>query len=494
MSNQQQSATSSAHDLKALHRSRSLWAHPEMSQQVTASPPDVPVDVLVVGAGINGALVALRAARAGLTVRVLEAYDRPGTLASGLNTGKVCALQGRQLSNIDSTAGRKAAAQYARDAVEAVRFVREFCEEVDLPHQVVDSGLSALRSQDVDDLRTEHDLAQTLGLDTVLRDAPTDAGYAVASLTLADQLQLDPSLFLQAVLREAQRAGATIQYGSRVRRQAPSSTGSVATLVDGRTVEARHMVYATGAPLPARGGYFTRLSAHRSYQVAFAGPLVETPALISIGGMSRSIRSVSGADFSLIVGGEGHPTGRAGSELQSVQALVDWAAEAFPEHTPVGWWSAQDYITGDHRPLVESLPVPKGTISVVTGMNKWGLTNAVTASAKVLEAIEGQTELPGALAGLRKEIKPERAVAFLQRNSAVAVAEVVGSCRAARDVSVGKDGVRGAGICSHVGGTLVLNDATGTLDCPLHGSRFERDGAVIEGYTTRRALTVGNDT
>jgi nitrite reductase/ring-hydroxylating ferredoxin subunit len=41
-----------------------------------------------------------------------------------------------------------------------------------------------------------------------------------------------------------------------------------------------------------------------------------------------------------------------------------------------------------------------------------------------------------------------------------------------------------SGVCPHLGGTLRWNPAERSWDCPLHGSRFGPDGAVLEGPAT----------
>ena len=38
-----------------------------------------------------------------------------------------------------------------------------------------------------------------------------------------------------------------------------------------------------------------------------------------------------------------------------------------------------------------------------------------------------------------------------------------------------------SGVCPHLGAILTWNEAEATWDCPLHGSRFERDGTLLHG-------------
>ena len=48
-------------------------------------------------------------------------------------------------------------------------------------------------------------------------------------------------------------------------------------------------------------------------------------------------------------------------------------------------------------------------------------------------------------------------------------------------------------VCTHLGGIVQWNDAETSWDCPLHGSRFARCGAVLEGPAVRELTEMSLD-
>ena len=253
-------------------------------------------------------------------------------------------------------------------------------------------------------------------------------------------------------------------------------------------MRAHNIVLATGAPILDRALYFSRLEAKRSYALAFTGVEAPDGMFLSAGSNGRSIRDAPTADGRLLlVGGSGHSVGRTKSELEHVEELRDWTATHFPGASETHSWSAQDYSPHDGVPLVGRLPRGRGRIYVATGFDKWGMTNGVAAGLAITGQILGSRP-SWATTMSRRPLRPSSAAQLALINAkvgAAAAGSVLDRLGRKRPCEV-------VGVCTHLGGLLHWNDAEKTWDCPLHGSRFDQDGAVLEGPATRPLLRKRN--
>ena len=441
--------------------------------------PEGPVDEIVVGAGITGLTTALLLARAGRRVAVIEARE-VGAVATGNTTAKVSLLQGTKYSQLLRYQSKDVAGAYVEANREGQGWLLRFCEDHGVPVQRRPAYTYAASEGELSTVRKEHDAAKSLGLDVAWRDSLDTPFPSHGAAVLEDQAQFDPMDFLRALAAQLREHGGTLHQGRRVTGVSRTG-GPEVELEDGTKLRAEHVVLATGMPILDRGLFFSKMEPQRSYALAFDFADAPRGMYLSAGSDSRSVRDAPVDNGTrLLVGGSGHSVGRTRSELQHVETLREWTAEHFPGAVETHQWSAQDYSPHDGVPFIGLLPRGLGRIYVATGFEKWGMTNGVAAARAISGRILGG-EPPWAKPLSRRSTSPS-AVAHLGTINAkvglAAAGSVIDRARHERPCEV-------LGVCTHMGGLLHWNDAEGSWDCPLHGSRFSPDGAVLEGPATK---------
>lgn len=487
-----------------------------------AGPARHRYDVVVVGAGLTGLTTALLLARAGRSVLVLEA-GRIGVGTTGRSTAKLSVLQGTRFSQIRRKHPLPALHRYLTANQEAQAWVRRFCDDHGVAVQERDAYTYANGAAGLGAARRELHLAQRLGLPATWLDQADLPFEHRGAVRLADQLQLDPIALLDALAAQLRAHGGEIVEETRVQRVSASGP-TVVTTESGR-VEGDHVVVATNMPILDRGGFFARMTAQRSYGLAFLAPrrLVDGMYL-SADAPSRSLRDApdrsdgtDGTGSLLLVGGNGHPTGRTSSPAARLDELRAWTRESFPEAgDETHAWSAQDYVPSHSLPFAGPLLPGSEHLLVAGGYAKWGMTNAVAASLALSARILGG-QMDWAESFSTSPLAEWRGLPTMARHNAEVGLEMgAGWVRplidrpgdAAPDEGQGHvgydhpgtptavstlDGVvrRVSAVCTHLGGVVRWNDAETSWDCPLHGSRFDADGAVLEGPATcgLRSLT-----
>jgi glycine/D-amino acid oxidase-like deaminating enzyme/nitrite reductase/ring-hydroxylating ferredoxin subunit len=466
------------------------------------------VDTLVIGGGLTGLTTAVLLARAGVGGSLLEARSI-GSGTTGSSTAKVSLVQGTKLSRIGARQPLRVVRAYIEANREGQAWLREFCDDHAVPYALRPAGTYAATPSEVSAVQEEHDALAAVGLPVRWADS-LDVPFEVhGAVVLEDQVQLDPMDVLHALADQLRSHGGTVHEGHRVRSVKHSDAEIVVQLAGGSTVTADRLVIATGAPTLSGWLWAAKITASRSYLIALEGAQTVPGMFLSAGQPVRSVRTTAprSAPEQLLVGGSGHHVGRTRSEAAQLDDLRRWAAEHFPGSVETHAWSAQDYGTPDELPMFGPVPGTSGRIHLASGYDKWGMTNAVAAARAI------SSDLLGKPASWSEELEERsmnvRTIAGLARQGLFAGAAQAKALFEAEarslpeDVpegtgAVGRSGLRPAGVshvggaacsvsavCTHLGGVLRWNDQERSWDCPLHGSRFDPEGEVIEGPATR---------
>lgn len=153
--------------------------------------------------------------------------------------------------------------------------------------------------------------------------------------------------------------------------------------------------------------------------------------------------------------------------------LHDKARELYPGCREALRWSAQDCMTLDGLPYIGRFSRRNPGWYVATGFGKWGMTTAMV-SARILTALISGWECPEA-----DIFSPQRHfTAQAAKELAVHGAHTVKGL-AKHLLPAGSEEI--IPNCPHMGCRLEWNPDEESYDCPCHGSRFDREGHLLEG-------------
>ncbi len=519
-------------------QSISIW----MNTATPAVPmlcENVEADVCIVGAGIAGLTTALLLGREGKSVVVLDQGPIGGGQTERTTAHLSNALDDRyvEIERMHGVEGARLAAQSHTAAIDRIESIVAD-EGIDCDFQRLDGFLMFDGSQPEDLLTRELAAAHRAGLADVQRltRAPFGVIHSGPCLRFPRQAQFHPLRYLSGVANAVLRGGGRIFVGSHVESISGGESGSPATrdrrpakvvTGNGCVVRAGAVVVATNTPVNDLLAVHTKQAAYRSYVIAARVPTGTVPKALFWDTMDpyHYVRLATiGADSAsgspghevIIVGGEDHKTGQSDDAELRYDRLEAWARERFVEMGDVEErWSGQVMETVDGLAFLGRNPLDSDNVYIATGDSGMGMTHGTIAGMLITDLISGR-ENPWATLYDPSRVTVRAAGRFAQEaaNMAwqytdwltpgdVATADRIlpGEGAVLRDGFTkvatyrDEDSVihRMSAVCPHLGGIVTWNSSENTWDCPCHGSRFDRYGAVLCGPAISGLARIDSD-
>ena len=411
------------------------------------------VDVLIIGGGMTGILCAHFLKERGIDYMLAEA----GKICSGTTgntTAKITAQHSLIYDKILKSRGLEAAAMYLHANLDAVEKFAELCEGVDCDFERKTSYVYSADS--LRKLEKEADALAKIGYYSELTDS-TELPFPVAgAIAFNNQAQFNPLKFISHIA-----PGLKIRENTRIAEFRHNEKGENTEVTEnGKTISFKKAIFATHFPMNNKHGlYFLKLYQHRSYVIAIKGAPKIHGMYVDEDKKGLSLR---GYKDSLLIGGGSHRTGKKGEDWQE---LRDFAHRYYPDSKETAFWAAQDCMSLDGVPYIGPYSVNMPGCFVATGYNKWGMTSSM-AAAMLLSDMVTERENPYAkvFSPSRSMIKPQL---FLN------------GCEAVKNILTPS-----AKRCPHMGCALKWNVTEQTWDCPCHGSRFDKEGKVLDNPAT----------
>ena len=372
-----------------------------------AFPPlqrDLRAEVVVLGAGITGALVADELSAHGHDVVVLEQRD----VAWGSTAASTALLQyeiDTHLVDLAKQYGEADAVLAYRACAQAIDLLRDKAREVrDVDFAGNHSLYFASRKRHVRALREEHALRLRHGFDVEWLEAGDvreaygfDAPAAILSRLAA---RVDPYRLAYRLLHRVQARGAAVHDRTRVTRIQARPRSVVLTTEAGCTVHAQHLVVATGYAAQQQLG--RRVARNRSSYAFITDPIPEA----ALGPLATTMVWESArpylylrttGDGRLLVGGEDDavdiPARRDARVEGKARKLVHRVSELFPELpvVPAFSWAGTFAETPDGLPFFgpHADHGPRVLFAMAYGGN--GITYSMTGAGLLRALIERRT-------------------------------------------------------------------------------------------------------
>lgn len=426
----------------------SLWSKTASLPEFPVLPGDRKTDVLIIGGGIAGLLLAYELQKAGVEYMLVEASE----ICSGITkntTAKITSQHGLCYTKLAKRLG-DGAGLYLRANQEALEEFRNIARRVPCDFQEKDAFVYTLSSPEK--IRQEAENLRKLGFPAkIVQELPLPLPIQSA-LCFSKQAQFHPLKF-----------AAGIAPGLHIY----THTKALEFLNDGHLIQtnrgrisAKKVVVATHFPMNNKhGGYFLKLYQDRSYVLALENAPDMEGMYIDESPQGYSFRNIGNL---LLLGGGGHRTGKSGDGWRDLEAF---ARKEFPGAAVQARWAAQDCMSLDGAPYIGPYSRHTPDFFVATGFNKWGMTSSMAAALLLADLVQGK-ENPYA-----PVFSPSRSILHPQLfvNTWEALSSLLRLKRPR---------------CPHMGCALQWNSAEQTWDCPCHGSRFDAQGRLIDNPAT----------
>jgi glycine/D-amino acid oxidase-like deaminating enzyme/nitrite reductase/ring-hydroxylating ferredoxin subunit len=498
-----------------------VWAANGAIPHRPALDKNMDVDVCIIGGGIAGLSTAYELTRRGKAVVVVERR----ALAAGqtaCTTAHLASAIDDRFAEIERIHGLDAARLASESHMAAITRIETNVrvENIDCDFRRLDGYLFVPAGKPTKIIEDELHTCERAGIDVEWRVKAPLAEYSTGPcLRFPRQGQFHPLKYLAGLSRAIEKHGGILFEKTAVQDISHGRRPRVRTST-GHEVTADAVVVATNTPISNVVVIHTKQAPYMTYVIGVVTPRgAVVPALYwDTEDPYHYVRLQPLDDGTelLIVGGEDHKTGQAHDQDERFARLEAWAREHFPQIQQVKYhWAGQVMETSDGLAFIGRNPLAGDNIYIATGDSGMGMTHGTIAGMLLADLITGTDNPWAGLYDPRR--RPVRAAGeYIAENLNVAGQYMSwltpGDVSSVDDIPRGEGAVIRHGLsklavyrdeegtlhersaaCTHLGCIVSWNGADKTWDCPCHGTRFDKLGAVLNGPAVADLAKIDKD-
>lgn len=457
-----------------MEKNKSFWIQNFELEKFENLKNDIKTKVCIIGGGITGISTAYYLSKDEVEVTILE-KDFIGFKTTGHTTGKITSQHGLFYNYLVKSNGIKYAKKYADVNEKALREMKEIIEKekIDCDFEIRDSIIYSTEPQKYKELQEEAEICRELGIDASFVQKIDLPLMIQGGVKFKNQAQFNSVKYINGICKKLKDRGISIYEKTKVIDYKKSGGKFVVKAeTNGGTylVTADILVIATRYPIfDFPGMYFIKNYQELEYAmcVEVKENIENMDMYLDVGNPSISYRTAlnNGKRYLLTVGNGAKTGEKIGSNEYKV--LKDNLSNIFGEYTILNKWTAEDAISLDKIPYIGKYSKFEDNMYVAMGFKKWGMTTSNIAARIIADDI------------MNKKNKFSNLFQATRVNPIKNINEMKNMIGTTCKSLINKK--KGDKVCSHLGCKAVYNETTNTWDCPCHGSRYEKDGTLIDG-------------
>ncbi len=408
---------------------------------------DLKTDVLVIGGGLAGILCAHRLAQDGVDYALIEADRIMGGISRN-TTAKITSQHGLIYGKLIREFGTDTARLYWEANEAALGQYQKLAQSMDCDFETKDSYVYSLNSLNA--LEAELSALEQIRIPASFTEAPHLPFHTAGAIRFSNQAQFHPLKFASRIAK-----GMNI-YENTTTREFVGNT----VLTDGGKITADKIIVATHFPLLNKhGNYFLKLYQERSYVLALENAADVNGMYLDEAKGGLSLRNYGNL---LLLGGSSHRTGKSGNGWAGLERM---AKAYYPDATVVTRWATQDCMSLDGIPYIGQYSPRTPNLFVATGFNKWGMTSSMVSAMVLCDLVQDRDNPYSEI------FSPVRTI--LRKQLFINGIETTQNLLKFSNPR-----------CPHLGCALQWNPHEHSWDCPCHGSRFTKEGKLLDNPAT----------
>lgn len=425
----------------------SVWHQNTKKPEFQTLSGNTKTNVLIIGGGIAGILCAKMLKDANVDYLLIDSDEICGRITKN-TTAKITVQHGLIYSKLFKKYGTQKTRLYYEANFEALNKYKKLCNEIKCDFETKDSYVYSLNNSKK--IESEIKVLNEIGAKAEFCTTTSLPFEISAAVKIKSQAQFNPLKFLY-----------TIAQGLNIKEHTKAiEITSSGVKTNNGFIKAEKIIVATHFPIfNKHGSYFLKMYQHRSYVIALENAENVDGMYVDENDKGLSFRNYG--DY-LLLGGGSHRTGKSGGNWKE---LKSFANRYYPNSIMKYQWATQDCMSLDRIAYIGQYSANTPNLYVATGFNKWGMTTAMVA-ANILKdlIVNNKSKYSELFSPSRSIITPQLAI-----NATESLFGLL------KPVSPR---------CPHMGCALKYNKAEHTWDCSCHGSRFSKEGHLIDNPAT----------